>query len=159
MADNHKILKDITGQRMAAALETMALSMAGKAEADSWKGVRNIVRSGMGEKAFPVGSQLVVQKETSMNAAMGVHTGITAVSVSEETFLAHEGVIGSGIHEFTYNGSAWIYHGEAVNLTDFGISVTGTAAADDEVIITEAYNNIIFDVVDPRLREDPRRQR
>ena len=155
MVDNHKILKDITGQRIAAGVEAIAMALAGKSEDNSWKGVRNIVRSGMGEKAFPVGTQLVVEKETSMTASLGIHTGVTAVAVSEETFLAAEGIVGSGIHEFVFNGSAWIYNGQAVNLDDFGITPTGTPAADDEIIITEAYQNVIFDVVDHREVTDP----
>ena len=155
MVDNHKILKDITGQRIAAGVEAIAMALAGKSEDNSWKGVRNIVRSGMGEKAFPVGTQLVVEKETSMTASLGIHTGVTAVAVAEETFLEAEGVVGSGIHEFVFNGSAWIYNGQAVNLDDFGITPTGTPAADDEIIITEAYQNVIFDVVDHREVTDP----
>ena len=143
-------------ERVAGALESLALSIAGSAvDAQNWKGVQNLVRSGMGAKAFPVGTQFLVEKETSMSASLGAHEGITAVSVTEETFLAAEGVVGSGLHEFKFDGAVWLYHGEPVNLATFGISVTGTPAEGDEILITEAYQNILFDVVDHRTVTDP----
>ena len=117
--------------------------------------MRYLVRKGEGPLAFPVGTQFLVEKENSMTASMGVHTGITGVSVNEETFLAHEGMVGTGLHEFVYDGAAWIYHGETVRLADFGITVTGTPAAGDEVLITEAFDRILFDVVDHRTIVDP----
>ena len=156
MVDNHKIIKDITGRRIADAVEIMAAVMVEKDRTDQrWAGISKFVRSGLGPKMYPVGTQLVVEKETSMTATMGAHTGITGVSVNEETFLSKEGLVGSGVHEFVFNGSAWIYEGEAVNLTDFGITPTGTPAEGDEILITEAYDNVIFDVVDHRDVTDP----
>ena len=120
-----------------------------------WRQVQNVVRAGAGAKWYPVGTQFIVEKETSMTASLGEHTGVTAVSVSEETFLAHAGVIGSGLHEFKFDGAAWIYHGEPVRLSDFGITPTGTPASGDEILITEAFDNILFDVVDHRTVTDP----
>ena len=114
---------------------------------DSWAGVQYLVRQGKGATAFPVGTQLRTRKETSMSAALGTHTGITAVSVNEETFLGHEGRIGNGIHEFHYDGAAWIYENQPVTLSDFGITVTGTAKNGDQVIVTEAFTEILWDVV------------
>lgn len=122
---------------------------------DSWAGVQYLVRQGKGATAFPVGTQLRTRKETSMSAALGTHTGITAVSVNEETFLAHEGRIGNGIHEFHYDGAAWIYENQPVTLSDFGITVTGTPASGDQVTVTEAYTEILWDVVDHRTVTDP----
>jgi len=122
---------------------------------DSWAGVQYLVRQGKGATAFPVGTQLRTRKETSMSAALGTHTGITAVSVNEETFLAHEGRVGNGIHEFHYDGAAWIYENQPVTLSDFGITVTGTPASGDQVIVTEAYTEILWDVVEHRTVTDP----
>lgn len=129
--------------------------MAKTSNAEDWGSVRYLVRKGEGPLAFPVGTQFLVEKENSMTASMGVHTGITGVSVNEETFLAHEGMVGTGLHEFVFDGAAWIYHGEAVRIADFGITVTGTPAAGDEVLITESFDRILFDVVDHRTVVDP----
>lgn len=115
---------------------------------DSWAGVQYLVRQGKGPTAFPVGTQFRVRKETSMSASLGTHTGISAASVDEETFLAHDGRIGNGIHEFRYDGAAWIYENQPVLLADFGITVTGTAKTGDQVIITEAFTEILWDVVE-----------
>ena len=115
---------------------------------DSWAGVQYLVRAGKGATAFPVGTQLRTRKETSMSASLGTHTGITAASVNEETFLSHEGRIGNGIHEFRYDGAAWIYENQPVTLSDFGITVTGTPASGDQVIVTEAFTEILWDVVE-----------
>ena len=142
------ILEGKKAERIAEALELIAINGAGQVtDGQSWKAVQNIVRAGLGPKAFPVGTQFRVKKETSLSAALGTHTGITAVTVTEETFLAHEGVVGSGIHEFKFDGAAWIYEGAPVILADFGLAVTGTAADGDEIIVTEAYTEILFDVV------------
>ena len=150
------ILLNETGIRMAAALEAIALNGAGQAsDVQNWKAVQNLVRAGFGGKAFPVGTQFIVEKESSLTATMGVHTGITGVSVVEETFLAAEGIVGSGIHEFKFDGAAWIYHGDPVRLSDFGLTVTGTAADGDEIIVTEAFDKVIWDVVDHRTVVDP----
>ena len=115
---------------------------------DSWAGVQYLVRAGKGATAFPVGTQLRTRKETSMSASLGTHTGITAASVNEEAFLSHEGRIGNGIHEFRYDGAAWIYENQPVTLSDFGITVTGTPNSGDQVIVTEAFTEILWDVVE-----------
>ena len=124
-------------------------------EEQSWKQIHNLVMAGAGPKLYPVGTQFAVPKETSMTASMGTHTGITGVSVTEETFLNHGDAIGNGLHEFKFDGAVWIHNGEPVNLTDYGISVTGTPAADDEILITEAFDVLLFDVVDHRTVVDP----
>ncbi len=143
-----KVAQNITLERVAEAVEAIAINGSGSASfAQNWKAVQNLVRAGLGPKAYPVGSQFVVNKETSLSAALGVHTGITAVSVTEETFLAAIGNVGTGIHEFKYDGAAWIYNSEAVSLAAYGLSVTGTAAAGDEIVVTEAFTKILFDVV------------
>ena len=142
-----KIARDSTLERVAEAIEAIAINGAGSASnAQNWPAIRNLVRAGMGPKAYPVGTQLIVEKETSLSAAMGTHTGITGVTVTEETFLAKVGIVGTGIHEFKFDGAAWIYEGEAVKLSDYGLSVTGTAADGDEIVVTEAFDKIVFEV-------------
>ena len=142
-----KVAQNITLERVAEAVEAIAINGAGSGgNAKDWGSIRNLVRAGMGPKAYPVGTQLMVEKENSMTATMGTHTGITAVSVTEETFLAKVGIVGTGVHEFKFDGAVWIYQEEAVNITEYGIAVTGTPAAGDEVVITESYSKIVFEV-------------
>lgn len=142
-----KVARDETLKRVADAVEAIALNGAGGAsDVQNWKAVQNLIRSGMGPKAFPVGTQFLVEKETSLSCTMGIHTGITAVSIAEETFLAKEGIVGTGVHEFTFDGAVWIYNGQAVNLSHYGITPTGTPASGDEIIVTEAFDKIVFEV-------------
>ena len=134
-------------ERVATALEIMAIGNASGA-IPGWAAYRNLVRGGLGPKAAPVGTIMKTEKETSMTATMGIHTGITAVSVTEETFLSKEGLVGTGVHEFVYDGGAWIYNEVPVNLTEYGLTVTGTPANGDEIIVTEAYDIINWVVAD-----------
>ena len=142
-----KVARDETLARVANAVEAIALQQGSGVDVTGWKNVQNLVRAGMGPKAFPVGTQFIVKKETSAAAAMGVHTGITGVSINEETFLAAVGNVGTGVHEFKYNGSAWIYEDEDVDMTHYGPTITGTPAANDTVVVSEGYQEVIFDVV------------
>ena len=134
-------------ERVATALEMLALNSAGQVSDLTYQGVRNIVRGGLAPKAFDIGMQFAPEHENSMTAGIGTSTGITAASVVEATFLAAEGVIGTGIHVFTFSDGVWHYEGQPVLLATYGITVTGTPASGDEVIITEAYSQIDMDVV------------
>jgi hypothetical protein len=71
--------------------------------------------------------------------ATTVGTGITAATVTAATFATAVNNIG-GTYPFAYDGTKWlIFIGgseEAVDLTDYGIEVTGTAATDDMIVVT-----------------------
>lgn len=66
--------------------------------------------------------------------SIGDSTGISAVSVDSNTFLSQ--ISYDGVYTFTFDGSDWYYNDILTNLALYGISVTGTAVADDEVIVT-----------------------
>jgi hypothetical protein len=134
-------------ERVASALEMLALNSAGQVSDLTYQGVRNIVRGGLAPKAFDIGMQFAPEHENSMTAGIGASTGITAAAVNEATFLAAEGVIGTGIHVFKFSDGVWHYEGQPVLLATYGITVTGTPASGDVVIITEEYNQIDMDVV------------
>ena len=141
------IFEGSKAERIATALEIMAIGNAG-GEIEGWAAYRYIVRGGLGPKAAPVGTKLKTKKEASLTATMGVHTGITAVSANEEAFLAAEGIVGSGVYEFVYDGGAWVYNNLPVRIADYGLTVTGTPAAGDEIIVTEAFDVINWIVAD-----------
>ncbi len=64
--------------------------------------------------------------------------GITWASVTSAVFAgAVDNVNGSYI--FTYNGSSWLLNNEAITLSDYGISITGTPILNDKV--TVFYSN------------------
>lgn len=142
------LLDSPVADRVAAALEVLALNSSGQVTPDlNWTAIKSIVRGGLAPKAFDIGTQFALEHETSMSASIGESTGITAASVVEATFLAADGIIGTGIHVFRFTEGTWHYHDESVALSHFGITVTGTPVDGDEVIITEAYENDDMDVV------------
>ena len=71
---------------------------------------------------------------TSVTASIGDSTGITDATVNGTTFLSQISV--DGEYRFVYNGSDWTYNALVTNLTLYGITVTGTAVEDDEIIVT-----------------------
>lgn len=123
--------------------------------ARDWQTIQRTIQAGLGPVAYPIGTQFQVKRATAVSAALGTHTGITDVSVDEETFLSEMGNVGSGVHTFIFQQGVWQYDNAPVDLTDYGITITGTAAAGDEIIITETYQTILFDVVDHRTITDP----
>lgn len=64
---------------------------------------------------------------------------ITDALVDAATF-AHATDGAAGIYEFVYDGTSWRYDGTAVNLADFGITVSGSVTAGDTVDVTLRMN-------------------
>lgn len=112
----------------------------------TWDDVKYAVRSGLGPVLFPVGYEFETPRETSISAAVGAdNTGVTAVTVDEDVFLAAIGEAHSGVYEAVYDGSVWHKeNGDTVILADYGITATGTPAEGDTIIITETANTIVW---------------
>ena len=99
--------------------------------------------------AIQVRDQLVFERETALTASKGDSTGITGVTVVEETFLAAVGEAHEGIYEATFDGAAWHKeNGDPIILADYGITVEGSAVEGDHIIITETAASLAFDVLD-----------
>lgn len=68
-----------------------------------------------------------------------VGTGVTAATVTAATFATAVNNVG-GLYGFAYDGTKWLIVAgspeEAVDLTDYGIAVTGTPATDDIISVT-----------------------
>lgn len=113
---------------------------------NGWDDIKYAVRNGLGEALFPVGYEFTTPRETALSAAVGSHnTGVTAVSVVPETFMHAVGEAHSGVYEATYDGTAWHKeNGDTVVLADFGITITGTPASGDTILITETATSIIW---------------
>ena len=107
--------------------------------------VQQIVRSGGAANFFSAGDQFVVNKATSLTVS--VKGNITGATVDLQTFIEEIGVAEATTYIFTYNGSSWLYDGQTVNLTNYGITVTGTPANLDVISIVEACEQITFDVL------------
>lgn len=124
------------------------LAKRGGLEPQSYSDVQAIVRLGLAPSVFSIGDIIEVGRETRVQASLGEHTGITAVSVVEDTFVAAMDEAGEKEYEIIYDGSAWIYEGHPIILADYGLSVTGTAAQGDTIIVVETASVINMVVMD-----------
>ena len=124
------------------------LAKRGGLEPESYSDVQAIVRLGLAPSVFSIGDIIEVGRETKVQASLGEHTGISAVSVNEDTFVAAMHEAGEKEYEIIYDGSAWKYDGHPIILADYGLSVTGTAAEGDTIIVVETASTINMVVMD-----------
>ena len=135
-------------QAIAVAIHSLAGKTSGSSKITSWKEIQTIVRSGLAKQFFSVGDQLVAERETQINHSEKHGTNSTfTITLNETAFLEKIGSAGNKDYEFIYDGSAWLYKTEAVNLADYGITISGTAVADDVINIMETADNIVFDIL------------
>lgn len=110
----------------------------------SWAALQAQVRSGAIGLFIHPGEQL----EVGLNCTLSVSVsgeGITAASVDKDTFLDAAGT-GHSNYEFSFDGN-WHYDGSVVSLLDYGITVTGTAASGDLIVIHKSVTIYDFDVL------------
>ena len=112
----------------------------------NWAQVAQIIKSGAASKFFEAGDQFVVNKATSVTAA--VKGNITDATVSLPTFITQMNEAEAKSYTFSFINGQWVYNGNAVVLSDYGITITGTPANLDTIVITETVEEIIFDVLD-----------
>ena len=146
------LISEETGQEMAQALRASAeaiMKIGNKMGAydipRSFAELQMHIRSGNVGQICPVGTRIQVDKESGVSAT--IHGSITAATVNEDTFIEAIGHAGTAAYEFIYDGAAWHHNGEDVELTNYGIAVTGTPAADDQVVVHVQASKIDFDVV------------
>lgn len=147
-----KVLTDETFAEEMGKLNNTLLRLAsnnGGLQINSMEDINALVRLGKAREFLEVGDQIETQRETNLVASKGDSTGITNVTVNAATFLDKMGSTHSGVYEATFDGSVWHKeNGEIINLTEYGITVTGTPVENDKVIITETTQTLTFDVVD-----------
>ena len=143
------ILEGKKADRIANALEIIAIKEAGGIDSDlGHDGVSQLIKSGLGARALPVGSPYMYSKETSISATHS-GTGITDITVNEETFINAEHESGTLAYEFTYDGAGWKdQNGNAIELSAYGIQITGTPEANDAIVIHETASVIANSVMD-----------
>ena len=145
------LISEETGQQIADALFQSADAMgriANKLGAydlpTSWPELQAYIKTGRIGEICPVGTRLQVDKESSVSAT--AHGSITP-SVVEDTFIDAIGHAGTAAYEFIYDGSMWHHNGDEVELINYGITYTGTAQADDTIVIHVTANKVDFTVV------------
>lgn len=145
------LISEETGQQIADALFQSADAMgriANKLGAydlpTSWPELQAYIKTGRIGEICPVGTRLQVDKESGVSAT--AHGSITP-SVVEDTFIDAIGHAGTAAYEFIYDGSMWHHNGDEVELINYGVTYTGTAAADDTIVIHVTADKVDFTVV------------
>ncbi len=113
----------------------------------SYEDIQSIVKLGLAPYIFDVGDIIEVGRETAIQASLGEHTGISAVSINGDTFIAAMHEVGEKEYEISYDGSVWKYGEKPIILADYGLSVTGTAAEGDTIVVVETASTIEFVVM------------
>jgi hypothetical protein len=134
-------------------LNTLLASIASNAGAggitvSNWGDVQRLVRMGLHTKMFTVGDQLVAERATKVQASTGNSVGITEATVDMIAFLAAMGETQAGVYEVIYDGADWRKEDNAINMTTYGITVTGTPQEGDHIVITVTATEQSFDVMD-----------
>ena len=112
--------------------------------------IKTLCRLGLADKVFHVCDQLECAKETAINATVGNsqgEAGITAAEVNEQTFIHAIGTTGNADYEFTWDGAVWHLDGTPVELSTYGITITGTPTLGDEIVVHETATSLIWDVI------------
>ena len=147
-------------QRIQSKVNTVSDKVFGEAPT-TWADVQTIVRNGAAAQYFDIGDQFIVEKLSAVTASKGTSTGITAVTVNADTFVAGCGEVHAGEYVFAYDGKSWRNeNGKTIKIANYGIGVTGTPVTGDHVIITETTSQYAFDVIgiDHDTPADPSRK-
>ena len=148
---SNRLFTNDTGEEILAAIKQQTAVMAKGSsglKVESYDDVLSIVRMGLAPAVFSIGDVIEVGRETALVASMGSHTGITGVSVVEETFVAAMDEAGEKEYEIIYDGSVWKYGDEPIILTDYGLSVTGSPVEGDTIIVVETASVVRMVVMD-----------
>jgi len=146
------LVKESTAKKIQAAEEMSAKALMGIAakmgafeNAKNWYEYQAYIRAGLAGQVSPPGSLIPVSKETGLSVT--VTGGVTAATVNEDTFLEKTGHAGTAAYEFIYDGAAWHLDVLTVELSEYGITATGTPASGDAVVVHEVASEIMFEVV------------
>lgn len=126
--------------RIAGALENGG----GRVYETNFAEVNKNVNLGLGPILYPVGTEFVGYKAHTAQASVGgQNTGVTAVTIDVETFLSAIDIVDRKVKVFEYNG-AWYYKGEAVSPSVYGLTLTGTPATGDTILVNMTCTKIIW---------------
>ncbi len=139
---------DSTGKEIASAILGVVGALGGDASGaiKHFSEMRQLTRLGLLSKYVKVGDLIAVSKESGISAT--VTGGVTAATVTEDAFLAKAGTAETHAYEFLYDGAAWHIEGEPAELTDWGISITGTPADGDAVVVHVQAGIVYFEAAD-----------
>ena len=140
-----KVFRDATAKEQNAILTAILHKMGGSLTPTSAEEIVAAIRNGTVGVYLQPGDPLTVAKESGVSTT--IFGGITAATVDEDTFIEAIGHSDSAAYEFVYDGAAWTLHGDVVELANFGITVTGTPAANDAVVVHVQASGIVLETL------------
>jgi len=150
------ILNILSEETFAEKMDTQNALLAAIASGDggikftSFKDLQRITRLGLASKVLAVGDQIVCERALATDATVGNSEGtpgITAATVNRDTFIHAIGTSHNGVYVFRWDGAVWHFGNEAVELSTYGITVTGTPALGDEIVVHETASSLVWDVL------------
>lgn len=127
-------------------LTEILFAMGGSMTPKTAEAIQEKTRNGTIGKYLQAGDPVRVSKESGVYTT--IHGNITAASAVEDTFIAAIGHSNTAAYEFIFDGAAWTLHGEPVELATYGITVTGTPAENDAVVVHVQASKITFELLD-----------
>ena len=107
--------------------------------------IKEILNAGKGTNYFQVGDQIIVEKENSFLVTPSSDS--LSITFNEATFLAKEHEAGNIDYVFHYTVNGWIDNrNNLVDLSEFGIAVSGTATEGDTITVHETSSQLVFDI-------------
>ena len=127
-----------------------AVSEDASGEITDFQTIQSYLRAGQISHILSVGDQLRVNRLDSVSAT--VSGDITAAAVDAETFLTMTRHPETTAFTFTYDGSGWSMRDASgtvrpAELAAYGITVTGTPAANDVITVHETASTLLWDVL------------
>ena len=110
----------------------------------SHKMTQLFVRAGTIGKYLATGEGYKVAKESGVSVTVN---GSATATVNEETFIAKVGHADTYGYEFIYDGAAWHLEGEEAEMTQYGITVGGSPAEGDVIVVHVQGSEIVFDIL------------
>lgn len=111
----------------------------------NFKTLQQLNRMGLASRVLNDYSYIVVNKETELTVV--AHGTELSATIDEATFVEAVGTAETKEYEFIYDGSTWHLDGDTVILGAYGITLTGTPAANDTVVVDETSAAIRYDVL------------
>lgn len=107
--------------------------------------IKAIVNNGVAKNYFQVGDQITVEKENSILVTPSNNS--LSIAFVEATFLSKEHEAGNKDYVFSFNGIAWIDEkSNVINLSEYGMTITGTPVVGDTITVHETANELVFDI-------------
>lgn len=112
----------------------------------SYLHMRQLLRLGILPRYVHVGDLLPVNKVSGLSTT--VTGGVTGATVNEDAFLSMVGSAATHAYEFCFDGAAWKLDGETVELAEYGLTITGSPAEGDAVVVHVQADKVYFEVAD-----------